>query len=328
MPLHLFQTSSLGDGMTVPMKGTHKTHVAFGLVGAVATASAMFGAIAACSSNSSNAAGDGGGSTAANCTTTNQLIIQFSPMYSAYEPSNTYKLPVIANVANATLTVSDPSAVGIQSNPDLTNSQYTGWTLQMLKAPNPSADGGAGSVTLTVTAQGYCNSAQLYITAATADDWQIGNQRYNNGMSIHIPMFGGADGGRPMGPPPMMTQDGSFFETAEGGPACTSCHGMTATNFILKDIAHTPEQTGGFSDNDLVNIIVNGVVPPGGYFDPNIISMMNWHSFHQWSDIQPDQYKGMVVYLRSLTPVAQMGSVNFNGFGPPMGDGGAAGSGD
>lgn len=309
--------------MTVPMKGTHKTHVAFGLLGAVATASAFFGAIAACSSNSANSSGDSG---TASCTTTNQLVIQFSPMYSAYEPSNTYKLPVLANVANATLTVSDPSVVAFQPNADLSNSQYTGWTLQMLKAPAPLADGSPGSVTLTVQAQGYCNTAQLFITAATADDWQIGNQRYNNGASIHFPMFGGGDGGR-MGPPMMMQQDGSFLETADGGPACTSCHGMTATNFILKDIAHTPQQTGGFSDDDLVNIFVHGMVPEGGYFDPNIITMMNWHGIHQWTDIQPDQYRGMVVYLRSLTPMAQMGHVDFNGFGPPM-DGGAAGAGD
>jgi hypothetical protein len=42
---------------------------------------------------------------------------------------------------------------------------------------------------------------------------------------------------------------------------------------------------------------------------------------HQWSDITPDQQKGIVVYLRSLPPAAQKGAVNFGGFGRR--DGGA-----
>jgi hypothetical protein len=320
--------------MTEAMKGTQKFRIAFGL-GVVAAAGAMGGAIAACSSNSSNPDGGtpsggssnssnpeggnpSGGSGGSSCTNPGPLELHFNPMYSAYEPSHTYALPMVVNASGVTLTASDQSAVGIQSNPDLSVNGYTGWTLTMLTAPS-------SPVTLTVRGGGYCAQAQLTITPATANDWQIGNARYNNGTSIRLPMFGGADGGRPMGPPMMrpMSMDGSIFETADGGPACTTCHGVTATNFLLKDIAHTPEQTGGFSDGDLINIILHGVVPDGGYFDKQIITMANWHTIHQWTDIQPDQYLGMIVYLRSLTPMAQMGSVNFNGFGP--GDGGGGG---
>jgi hypothetical protein len=236
--------------------------------------------------------------------------MKFSPVYSAYESSHTYAVPVVVNTMNATLTASDPTAVGIAQNADLSQNGFTGWTLTMLSVPS-------GPVTLTAQVGNYCTSAQLNVTMATSDDWQIGNARYNNGASLHLPMFGGRGGGDG-GPPPMMmppnTSGGSPFETADGGPACTSCHGETATSGFLNDVAHTPEQTGGFSDDDLVNIIVHGVVPDGGYFDPNIISMTMWHSIHQWADIMPDQYRGMVVYLRSLTPVPQMGHVNLGGF--------------
>jgi len=90
---------------------------------------------------------------------------------------------------------------------------------------------------------------------------------------------------------------------------------------FLNDVSNTPEQTGGFSDQDLLNIILNGVVPDGGYFDPNIISPTNWHMLHRWTDITPDQQKGIVVYLRSLPPAAQKGSANIGGFGRG-GDGG------
>jgi hypothetical protein len=302
------------------MRATHKLRVTIGLLTTLAAASGLAGAIAACSSSSNANGGDGGGTGGGGgCTNTNYLTLTFSPMYSAYEPSHTYQLPVIVNTDPATLTVSDTTAVQFQEDPELSVNGYHGWMLTMLKAPN-------GPITLTAQAGNACGSAQLFITSATPDDWQIGNARYNNGASLHFPMFGGGgDGGRPMGPPPMMTMDGSFFETADGGPACTSCHGETATSGFLNDVAHTPEQTGGFSDMDLINIIVHGQVPEGGYFDPNILSMPMWHMLHQWTDIQPDQYLGMVVYLRSLTPVAQMGHINLGGFmfgGPRDGGGG------
>jgi hypothetical protein len=203
------------------------------------------------------------------------------------------------------------NAVQFQPNADLTGNGYTGTTITVLSAPSQP-------VMITAQSGSSCGTAVLKITSATATDWQIGNARYNNGASLHLPMFGG-DAGMPM----MFQADaGSYLETADGGPACTSCHGPTATNGFLNDVAHTPEQTGGFSDDDLVNIIVHGVVPDGGYFDPNIVSMRTWHSFHQWSDITPDQQKGIVVYLRSLTPSAQKGTINLGGFGM---DGGAGG---
>lgn len=129
-----------------------------------------------------------------------------------------------------------------------------------------------------------------------------------------------------------MMPDGSFFEE-EGGTACTNCHGPTGMT-AFNDVAHTPEQTGGFSDQDLIDIIVNGEVPDGGYFDPSVIiagcdggtcaqrAYNLWHSFHQWSDIQPDQYNGMVTYLRSLAPADQNGTSNFGGHHHRDGGGG------
>ena len=53
---------------------------------------------------------------------------------------------------------------------------------------------------------------------------------------------------------------GSYYET-DGGTACTNCHGPTATNCPYKDVSHTPEQTGGFSDTDLQNIICTARSP-------------------------------------------------------------------
>ena len=295
--------------MTVAMRVHYKVQMALGLVGALAAAGAMAGAVGACSSNSSNPSG-GNASGGSNCTMDPQLQMKFNPVYSAFGPApQTYAVPVAVNTEGATLTVSDTTAVGFEKNLELSQGGFTAWTLTMLKAPS-------GPVTLTASVGGYCTSAQLMVTSVTSDDWQIGNARYNNGASLRFPMFGGRGGGEG-GPPPMMPMGpdgGSIFETADGGPACTSCHGETATSNIFTDVAHTPEQTGGFSDDDLINIVVNGVVPDGGYFDQNIITLSMWHSLHRWADIQPDQYNGMIAYLRSLTPVAQMGNINLGGF--------------
>jgi hypothetical protein len=264
--------------------------------------------IEACSSgsNSPNSSNPEGGSGATSCTTA--LSITFSPMYSAYDGTHMFQIPAVVNAnSNVNWTASDMTAVGFQPNADLSVGGYNGVTITVLKAA-------ASPVTVTAQSGTQCGSSVLNITAAMPSDWDIGNARYNNGQSLHLPTFGGAEGGMP---PMVQVDGGSFFETpGTPPPACTNCHGPTATDKLFKDVAHTPEQTGGFSDSDLLNIILNGEVPDGGYFNPNIVSPSMWHSFHQWTDITADQQKGIIVYLRSIPPASESGSVNLGGFGP------------
>jgi hypothetical protein len=272
-----------------------KLWVGVGISVLLATAGA---AIAACSNNAPNFTMPPGSSDAG-CT--EGLVISFNPMYSAFDGKHNFDLPAVA-VTNADVlwTASDPSMVGMMVDQDLSN----GIMIRMLKA---------GDVTIHArSSDGMCGSAQLHITAAKASDWEIGNARYNNGTSLH---------------PMMSANGGSVFEQADaGGPACTACHGMQAHN-IFQDVAHTPQQTGGFSDDDMLNIVLNGQVRDGGYFDPSIIAYQNWQIFHQWKDITPDQQPGIVVYLRSLTPEPQNGTIDLGGFGggggTPADDGGS-----
>ena len=52
----------------------------------------------------------------------------------------------------------------------------------------------------------------------------------------------------------------------------------------------------------------------GGPYDPSFLPYEYWHLFHTWSDIAtPAEQKGMVVYLRSLTPAYEKGGLNFGG---------------
>jgi hypothetical protein len=279
-----------------------------GVTGAVAV-------LAACSSNSGSS-GSGqnnnnnngeGGTTQSQLCPNPTLSVVFSPMYSAYIPNSnhTFQIPAIVDgIDNSTVTwaASDTSIVSLAADMD------TGGT--MINVNN------SGTVQIIATSSmGGCGVSTLNITPAQESDWDLGNARYNNGVPLIFQCVGRAPGSN------YPEMDGGTGTCPDAGPACTNCHGPTANAMRgFNDIAHTPEQTGGFSDTDLGNIITNGTVPgwpaggpDAGYYDPNIIPYNAWHSFHNWSDIQGDTVKGMVVYLRSLTPTSQDGSANFGG---------------
>jgi hypothetical protein len=285
------------------------------------------------------AAGGGGG--CANPT----VQIDFTPMYSAFIPGatdHTFQIPAVTDDGNpATWTSSDPSQVALVTQSFGTDPALPGVMITVMGV----GTGTTGQVTIYATeSDGSCGASVLSITTNSENDWQIGNARYNDGVNLTLNgaggggmMFRGMEGGAPA----PRTEDGGSFYERDGGTACTNCHGPTATSGPYRDVSHTPEQTGGFSDDQLVAIFTQGIIPDGGYFDPTVListcdggaactaaAFNLWHSFHQWSDIQSDQYKGVVVYLRSLTPAAQNGTAaasNFGGVGRGRPDGGARG---
>jgi hypothetical protein len=275
-----------------------------------------------------------------------QLI--FSPMYSAFIPGSTehaFSIPAVTADGNpATWSLSDPT----QANLQLQSFQNGGDLVPGVLITVAGAGNDAGQVTVIATESGgACGISVLSITQNTVSDWMTGSARYNNGTALTPLMppdggFPGFDGNFPDGGfifdgnfPDGFAFDSSFFPSAdatsiaevEGGTACTNCHGPTATNGPFKTVSHTPEQTGGFSDTDLANIILNGEIPDGGYFDPTVLvpncdggatctaqAVSIWHFFHRWSDITPTELPGVICYLRSLTPQAQTGMSNFGGF--------------
>ncbi len=278
------------------------------------------------------------------------VSIFFSPMYSAFIPgsnAHAFAIPAVTEDGNsATWSLSDPS----QGHLQLQSFQINGTLVPGVLITMAGTGNAAGEVSIIADeGNGVCGTSVLHVTQNTEDDWNIGNGRYNNGVALHItgptgrPMGndGGAgfrpDGGRGGQP---AADAGSFYET-DGGTACTNCHGPTATMGPYRTVSHTPEQTGGFSDTDLENIILNGVVPDGGYFDPSVLipncdggaactaqARSAWHAFHRWADITADELPGVICYLRSLTPQAQAGTPSFGGGGirrdggGPRGDGG------
>jgi hypothetical protein len=209
-------------------------------------------------------------------------------MYSAYDGTHTFQVPAVVDgiaVGAATWAASDPSMVSLTPDPT------TGGVMITTEK--------AGTVTITARAGTLCGSSTLKITATTPADYDVGNARYNDGVVLR---FGRGDGGA----------DGGVDASAAKQAACTNCHGPTATNGAFKDVAHTPEQTGGFSDEELIAIFTTGVVPDGGYFDPAIIPYSAWQRLHNWS-MTPEEAQGVVAYLRGITPAPQAGTGNFGG---------------
>ncbi len=269
--------------------------------GTLALAVGLASVAGACSSSSSSSSGGTGEGGSAACSS-NALQIVFSPMYTGWDGTHTFQIPAVVKGAKATdvtWNASDTTLVSLAPDPTTGGIMITVNNNAPLKV-DPSQT--PAKVTITASANGACGSSTLTITPAReVDDWHDGALRYNDGVDLRPAAdAGGGDGG------------------VNKQVACTYCHGDSA-NGSFKDVSHTPEQIGGFSDDDLQKIIRQGIVPAGGYFDTSIVSMDQWHSFHQW-EMTDEELRGLLVYLRSLPPKAQTGSANFGG--QLFGDGG------
>ncbi len=248
---------------------------------AVAMASFGLGCVVAC-------AAPGASSTSSDQASTEdgELTIEFPEMFSAFDGSHDFKIPAkVDGVKKLKWSSSDPDAVTFESQAD-------GSTMITIKK--------AGTFTITAKSGSLTGTAPLTVTSATADDWESGNQRYNNGVVISYK--GNHD--KEDGAPPQDKSQAS----------CTNCHGDTSK----MDVQHTPMQTGGYSDDELITIFTKGKKPDG--VPQRIMPADKWSAIHQWS-MPDDATKGVVVYLRSLEPKSQ-GVVDFQG--PPRGgkDGG------
>ena len=255
---------------------------------------ALLGIAAACSKSEPTGPTSSVSATAGSCARS-QIDILFNPMYSAFDGVHSYQIPAVVDGIDPTAivwSISDPSVAALQPSSE-------GVMITTQKA---------GSANIIASAGTLCGSAPLTVSAAIPDDWMVGSLRYNDGVVLGPGRGPGGGGGR-----------------GDAGPveaACTSCHGDTATNGPFRTVSHTPQQTAGFSDDELIKIFTEGMLPPDAYFDETIVPRQQWSFFHRWG-MTPEQAKGMVVYLRSLVPQSQKGMRG--DFGGRRGDGGPPG---
>ena len=215
------------------------------------------------------------------------LVLLFSPMYSSWDGKHDFKLPCIVQGGLEDLEWSARPSDAVDLDPD---SETGGIQITTRKA---------GTVQIIARAGKLSGSAMLYITESTPELWEIGENRYNNEIPFPPIMLpdGGLDGGMidPMG-----------IEIPDD-LSCRNCHGATAAAL---DVEHTPQQTGGYSDEDLIKIFTMGMKPGTATFHTPFPESL-YMRFHTW-DATDDEKKGLITYLRSLTPMTQ-GPLDFQG---------------
>jgi hypothetical protein len=225
-------------------------------------------------------AGDNGGGagTAAAVGTELNADMLFSPMYSAFDGEHPFKVPAIVNgYTGVEWSAEDPTLV------DLAPMGDNGVMITTRKA---------GTTRIIARAGALSGSAEIHITEANPADWVLGEQRYNN--MVPLPAFD------PMAAMGMINIPEDL--------SCKNCHGGGAQALSVE---HTPQQTGGYSDAELIAIFTMGQKPPTAGWRSGI-PMFIYTMLHTWA-ATPEEQKGVVTYLRSLEPMSQ-GDIDFGGF--------------
>lgn len=213
------------------------------------------------------------------------LEILFPKMYSAYDGVHAFRIPaMVVGVKSVKWSAEPDDAVELEKQAD-------GSVLITVKK--------VADVTIHAKAGNLQASAPLKITQATPEEWNEGNERYNNGVVWQ--RGGERDGGG---------GDGGARGQRKVDPtlSCTNCHNRGGKG---GDVEHTPMQTGGYTDDELVTIFSEGKKPPG--VKMRTMPRERWENMHKWK-MEPNEKKGLVIYLRSLEPEAQ-GEVDFGGRG-------------
>jgi hypothetical protein len=231
------------------------------------------------------------------------LEIFFPKIYSAYIEGSAqeFRVPaVVGGVAPDKWEVSEEGAV----------------TFDMDTVPNGVmiTTRKAGKFKIIARSGRQWGEAELEVTAATEEELATGEMRYNNAVMLDF-----------MGLRPMMGQM-PVMQNA----SCKNCHGSGATALAVE---HTPQQTGGYSDDEIKAIFSMGQKPEGAMYGSFPGIAMFYPLFHRWAASE-DEYQGLVVYLRSMMPASQ-GPLDFMGLiemfrranmGRGMAGAGAAGS--
>ncbi len=210
------------------------------------------------------------------------LEILFPEMHSAFDGEHSFKIPAkVDGVKKVTWSAEDPDMVDLDKQSD-------GSVIITVRK--------AGKTKIIAKAGGLKGEAPLEVTEASPEDWKNGNERYNNGVTWKRGEGGsrgdgGAGGGRRGPPDPTL--------------ACTNCHAAGKQD----PVQHTPMQTAGFTDDEIIEIFTKGKKPDG--VEQRIMKADRWAKIHQWK-MEPEEQKGLVVYLRSLEPKKQ-GTTDFGG---------------
>lgn len=250
--------------------------------------------------------GGGGGTVAPNEMTKEQrfpevtdwaaLEVVYTTAYTAFDGEHVFKVPFRVQDTEVPLSAwfSVPDgAVMFDEDTERSSAEGPGVIVTVV-AYHPEITIGAQSGMLGGT-------ATLKVTQATPAEWEAGEARYDNGIDYDFPQF----------TPEqflMLLLDPNFMVPAPApNTSCISCHSEGAKYF---EIQHTPTQIARFSDEELTTILTMGIKPAGIGFRilPAMLGGQTneeiYKEYHRWDGTEAE-IKGLLVYLRSLTPTGQ-----------------------
>ena len=220
-------------------------------------------------------------------------LIQFSPMYSAYDGEHVYQLSPFLPGADPKNKDADPivesSIVWTVDDAFVKKEAFFEIPGAILLTTKK-----AGSTVVKVSATRFSGlkvrgQSMLSISQSDPSEWFKGATRYNNGMMVNFFATG------PCGLPIDLTG------RIPTNSACSNCH----NNMGGLVVEHSPTQTAGYSDDELIEIFTNALKPSAGFNSPLLrTSPMPdciYRNFHTWQ-IDEDTKRGIVWKLRSITP--------------------------
>jgi len=149
-----------------------------------------------------------------------------------------------------------------------------------------------GTTTSGVTMR---DTAKVIIAQAEPNVWSMGDARYQEGVTASWGNFAPTQQG-------WGTCGLPYAIEIPRAAACVSCH----DNSDQLSAEYTPTQTAGYSDADLLNIVLTGSKPPGGTFiSPHLSAMPMpdciFAEFHAFEMTELEQ-RGLIARLRSVPP--------------------------
>lgn len=160
----------------------------------------------------------------------------------------------------------------------------------------------AGTTEIKVTAETVSGvtmrgTAKVIIAEADPDVWSVGDARYQGGLPAPWGNF-------PLAPAGEGSCGLPYRIDVPNAAACVSCH----DDRDAVSAEYTPTQTAGYSDEDLLSIMLAGLKPAGRPFiSPHLTAMPMpdciFGEFHTFEMTATEQ-QGLISRLRSVPPRA------------------------
>jgi hypothetical protein len=149
-----------------------------------------------------------------------------------------------------------------------------------------------GMTAKTLSGRAIRSETELIISKANQSEWDAGEARYNNGEMS------------PRMRPQSMCGLVSGIELPETS-ACSACHNPVNPEITIE---HTPTQTAGYSNDDLIQIFTQGAKSyrRGGTYNSPFLRAAPmpdciYKELHTW-EMTDDEKRGIIWKLRSIPP--------------------------